>query len=77
MEKEFEMVTLEDGKEYVIIEEITENDVTYVYLTNVEDETDFCIRKVIDEQTGKMLIGLSDNNEFDKALLYFTKKNNV
>lgn len=75
MEKEFETVTLEDGKDYVIISEIIENNVTYVYLVNMEDEKDFCIRKVQDGPDGKMLVGLTDNNEFDKAILYFARKN--
>ena len=44
--------TLEDGKQYAIIDEITENNNTYVYLSNISDETDFCIRKVKDEPKG-------------------------
>lgn len=76
MEKEYEIVKLEDGKEYFIIDEITENNNTYVYLTNVEDSQSFCIRKVLNEGTEQYLVGLSTNEEFDQALLYFAKKHN-
>lgn len=76
MEQELEFVTLEDEKQYAIIDEITESSTTYVYLASITDETDFCIRKVVLEPTGKMLIGLKDDNEFDRALMYYAKKNN-
>jgi len=76
MEKEYEVVKLEDGKEYFIIDEITENNNTYVYLTNVEDSQSFCIRKVLNEGTEQYLVGLSTDEEFDQALLYFAKKHN-
>lgn len=76
MEQELDFVTLEDGKQYAIIDEITENNTIYVYLTNIADETDFCIRKVKEEPKGKMLIGLKDDAEFDQALMYYANKNN-
>ncbi len=76
MEQELDFVTLEDGKQYAIIDEITDNDTTYVYLSNISDEMDFCIRKVKDESKGKMLTGLKDDAEFDRALIYFANKNN-
>lgn len=76
MEQELDFVTLEDGNQYAIIDEITENNITYVYLSNISDETDFCIRKVKEEPKGKMLIGLKDDAEFDQALMYYANKNN-
>lgn len=76
MEQELDFVTLDDEKQYAIIDEITEDNITYVYLANISDETDFCIRKVKDEAKGKMLIGLKDRAEFDKALVYYANKNN-
>lgn len=74
MNEQIEVVKLEDGIEYAVLAEITENNDTYVYLTNVNDEKDFCIRKIKEEPTGKMLVGLKDSDEFNQALLYFTKK---
>lgn len=69
--EELEYITLENGKDYFIIDEITENDVTYLYLTNENDENDFCIRKMGKDNE---VIRLDNDIEFDKALLYFTKK---
>lgn len=76
MKKEYDVVVLEDGLEYAVIDEITKNGNTYVYLVNVQDEEDFCIRKVVENDTEKFLVGLSSNEEFDEALLYFVNKTN-
>lgn len=63
-----------NNKTYLEIDKIIVQDKTFVYLVNKEDENDFCIRKlkVID---GKLFYeGLKDNEEFDLAIMYFTKK---
>ncbi len=67
-------VKLEDGIEYMILDEIDSDVNTYVYLTNIDDEEDFCIRKVDNSRNSELLVGLDSNEEFDKALLLFTKK---
>lgn len=67
-------VKLEDGIEYMILDEIDSDVNTYVYLTNIEDEEDFCIRKVDNSRNSQLLVGLDNDEEFDKALLLFTKK---
>ena len=67
-------IKLEDGIEYMVLDEI-DNDVnTYIYLANANDEDDFCIRKVDNSKNAELLVGLDSNSEFDKALLLFTKK---
>ncbi len=66
-----EYITLEDGQDYFIIDEITENNISYLYLTNENNEEDFCIRKM---GKGNEVFKLDNEIEFDKALLYFTKK---
>lgn len=67
-------VKLEDDIEYMILDEIDSDSNTYVYLTNVNDVDDFCIRKVDNSKNSELLVGLDSNNEFDKALLLFTQK---
>ena len=67
-------IKLEDGIEYMVLDEIDLDNNTYVYLTNVDDEEDFCIRKVDNTKNDSMLVGLDNDNEFDKALLLFSKK---
>lgn len=75
MQEDLKYVTLEDEKDYVILDEIENNGTTYVYLTNIDDEKDFCIRKLDVSSTEiDLLVGLDSDVEFDKALLLFTKK---
>lgn len=65
------IVTLEDGLHYVVIDNIVFENKNYIYLTNVNNESDFCIRKLVDRN---QLIGLRDSHEFDLALTLFNQK---
>ena len=58
--------TLEDGIDYAVLDEIN----NYVYLANVSDPKDICIRKDIGEE----LVGLDNEEEFNKALRLFQTK---
>lgn len=74
------VIKLEDGNDYVVIDKIKVEDKAYVYLTNVKDLEDFCIRKettkvLIDETEEKYLEGLTEE-EFAEAIKLFTEKNN-
>ena len=71
--KEIDVITLEDGIEYAVIEKLEKDGNTYLYLTNVNDEKDFCIRKLVIQNGEETLIGLDDDNEFDKALSYLNE----
>lgn len=71
---EIKCFKLEDNIEYMVLDEINTGSITYVYLANIDDEEDFCIRKVDNSKNSELLVGLDSNNEFDKALLLFTKK---
>lgn len=74
MVENINVITLEDGIEYAIIEEIIHDDKKYVYLTNINNYEDFCIRKVIVENNEQFITGLDDDTEFDLALMLFAKK---
>lgn len=69
-----DFVTLEDGIEYAIIDEIINNNQKYVYLANIKTEDGFVIRKVKNEENKEYLIGLDNDDEFDNALRAFQKK---
>ena len=71
--KEYEYLTLEDGKEYLIIDEIEIDGINYVYLSNGEDNENFRVRKNKKVGNIEMLVGLDSDQEFDKAMLYFVK----
>lgn len=68
--EELEYVTLEDGHDYFVVDVIED----YAYLSREDDLNAFCIRKIKKEGTEEFFIGLKDDQEFDKALLEFTKK---
>lgn len=74
MEKEYNVITLEDGINYIILDEISFETNRYVYLSNADNKSDFCIRKIISKDGKEILVGLSDDNEFDTAMLLFSKK---
>ena len=62
---------LEDDEEYVAVEEIPNNEVTYLYLANLKDEKDICVRKEIKDE----ILPLDSEEEFNKAMLLFSQKN--
>ena len=64
-------VTLENGIDYMIMQEITNGNIKYLYLVNENDENDFCIRKVIIEDNDKMLSALDSEEELKLALDLF------
>lgn len=66
----------EDGITYVIVDTINIKDNDYVYLSEINNPKNFCIRKVVKENNEEYYDGLDNNNEFDLALLEFTKKHN-
>lgn len=66
----------EDGKIYLVIDKINSGDISYVYLSNEEDENDFFIRKeIIEEDETRYLVSLDNEDEFNKALQLFQEKN--
>lgn len=67
--EELEILTIED-KDYAVIERINNNNNTYVYVTNVDDETDFFVRK----EQNDTLLALDNEEELNKALELFAKK---
>lgn len=67
--EELEIITINDS-DYAVIDRITENNNTYIYVTNIDDETDFFVRK---EQKDSLL-ALKDEKELHKALELFAKK---
>lgn len=63
-----------DNKEYLITDSIEDKGKKYVYLSYVEDFSDFCIRKAIVEDDEEVLIGLDSTEEFAFALRLFEQK---
>ena len=74
MKLEDNAIKLEDNKFYYVTKEIEDNNTTYVYLTDLKDPMNFCVRKK--DETKENLIGLSDEDEFKKAMELFVNKIN-
>ena len=72
--KELEVVVLEDGIEYAIIDKIRINGEDYIYLANTNDEKDFCIRKMKETETERHIIGLDSDEEFNYILTLFVEE---
>lgn len=75
MSEELEIITLDDGKDYIVTDEIIIDDVKYVYLTDEADIASFCIRKINIINNEEYLVSLKDRNEFNMALEKFMEKN--
>lgn len=67
--------TILNGKKYMEIDKIEINNIFYVFLSNLDDEDDFCIRKLSLENGKIYYNGLDDEKEFNKVFSEFAKKN--
>lgn len=65
MEKELEIVEI-DNKEYYVIKEIPHGNNVYLYLSNVTNDDDMMIRKTT-SQDKDLIVPLSSKQEFDIA----------
>ncbi len=64
------VITLEDGNTYAVIERIN----SYIYLSNVKDPEDFCVRKQVTKGEENFLEGLDNKEEVDQAMKLFLEK---
>ena len=62
-----------DGKEYMLLDRVTQKNSTYLYLSNVEEGNDFIIRK-LNPKNEEEMIPLKDEEEVKKAILLITNK---
>ena len=73
MEKDCNVVTL-DGVEYTEIYRLDNNGNTYVVLSNLDNPTDFCIKKIIKDKDEPYIVGLSSEEEFNEVLRLIESK---
>ena len=73
-EKEYNVITLEDNIEYTEVDKIEYNNNTYIFLSDLENPENFCIRKLIKENDEEYIVGLDTEEEFDKILNLFMQK---
>lgn len=71
--EEVKVIDLENGT-YAIIDEINIDNIKYIYLSNENNQLDFCIRKIELDNNEEYLVKLDNNQEFDKAAKAFMNK---
>lgn len=71
---EVNVITLENENEYIIIDTIEFNNNKYLFLSNKEDETDMCVRKVLIKEEKEYLVKLDSENELEEILNKFSQK---
>ena len=65
---------LENDKEYFIIDSVVVDNITYKLFSNVDDEMDIKIRKIINENDELYITGIEDDEEFNKVIIAFEEK---
>lgn len=69
-----EVVTLEDNKDYLILDTLEVEGIKYIYLCLVTDQEkkSVCIRKLVDNEEN--IAGLDTEEEYKKALNAYIRK---
>lgn len=73
VDKEVEVLVLENNEKYYPLKQIRLNGVLYYVLINVNNAKDICVRKEIEED-GVMLISMLDSEEELRTVLSEYKK---
>lgn len=72
------VIKLEDNNDYIVIDKINLENKAYIYLTNINDVSDFCVRKEImkldDMKVEKHFLEGLTEEEFDEAMKLFCDK---
>lgn len=63
-----------DGKEYIEIDKIKGYKYTYVFLSNINDDDDFFVRRLVLEDGEYYYDSLEDKFEFEHAMKLFYDK---
>ena len=63
--KDLEVITI-DGEDYLILKEVKHENVSYFYLSNINNEEDTLIRKS-DKKDKDLLVPLESDMEFELA----------
>jgi len=66
-------IILDDGLEYVIVKQLTIDDIEYTLFANVNDPEDICFRKTVEKDGEEYFTGLDNEKEVDLILSKFSK----
>lgn len=68
------VITLENGKDYIITDATTNNNNKYLFLMGKLDKNDIVIRKVITKDDGEYVVKLDSEDEFSEVIALFANK---
>lgn len=71
---DIDIVTLEDGFEYEVIDAFSNKDNDYLVLQKRDDERALCLRKVLKENDEEYMVKLDNDNEFAEIMEIFYKR---
>jgi len=71
---EVNVITLENNKDYEIIDTIVYNGEKYLILSNELDDFDICVRKILTKEDKEYLVRLDSENEFNEVMTVFNSK---
>ena len=74
MRDEYNIVTLENGTEYTELYRVTDDGMKYVFLSNLDNPEDFCIRKLIEGNGQEFIIRLDGKREYNKVFNLFKQE---
>lgn len=74
MVEEVDTIVLEDNNSYMITNELVINNTKYLLLTNENDITKYCIRKIKNINNEEYLVGLDSEEELNQVLSVFMKE---
>ena len=73
--EEVNTVILENGLEYIEVDELVYNDTKYILLSNYKNIKDSCIRKIVVKDKQEYFSKISDDDEYKNVLKLFLEKN--
>jgi len=71
---EVNVITLENNRDYEIIDTIKIGDNKYLILSNEKDDNDICVRKVIVEGEREYITKLENKEELEEVMTNFYNK---
>ena len=73
--EEVEIITLENGANYQVVDTIERDDVNYLYLININDSKDIALVKETYDNGECHLENLDSEDEFNEIMIEIVRKN--
>lgn len=74
MERSYSIIEFENGKSYLVVDEVTINDKKYLFLANEKNDKDLLFQNIQYEDNGPKLNKIESEEEFNTVLNHFVKR---